>query len=87
MRCCVTPCGQTDVLPHHKKHCLPFSVLLNVGIDPNFPQESFFFFFGFIQRKISLSGENSFSLARLSAIIYHTCQGQTKVYELITKIE
>ena len=31
----------------------------------------FFFFFGFIQRKISLSGENIFSLATLSTIIYH----------------
>ena len=31
----------------------------------------FFFFFGFIQRKISLSGENIFSLATPSAIIYH----------------
>ena len=28
-------------------------------------------FFGFIQRKISLSSENIFSLATLSAIIYH----------------
>ena len=40
-----------------KKHFLPFRVLLNVGIDPNFPQKSF----GFIQRKIVLSGENIFS--------------------------
>ena len=31
-----------------KKYFLPFSVLLNVGLDPNFPQKSFFlFFFGF----------------------------------------
>ena len=45
--------------------------------------KAFFFLFGFIQRKISLSGENIFSLATLSAIIY----GQTKVDELITKIE
>ena len=27
----------------HKKHFLPFHVLLNVGVDPNFPQKSFFF--------------------------------------------
>jgi len=54
-----------------KKHFLPFRVLLNVGIDPNFPQKSFFFSFGFIQRKISLSGENIFSSATLSSIIYH----------------
>ena len=26
-----------------KKHFLPFRVLLNVGIDPNFPQKKFFF--------------------------------------------
>ena len=54
-----------------KKHFLPFRVLLNVGIDPNFPQRVFLFFFGFIPRKISLSGENIFSLATRSAIIYH----------------
>ena len=28
-----------------KKHFLPFRVLLNVGIDPNFPQKSFFLLF------------------------------------------
>ena len=54
-----------------KKHFLPFRVLLNVGIDPNFPQKRFFFFFGFIQTKISLSSENIFSLAKLSKIIYY----------------
>jgi len=53
-----------------KKHFLPFHILLNDGIDTNFPQKSFFSF-GFIQRKISLSGENIFSLATLSGIIYH----------------
>ena len=55
---------------HHKKPYLPFRLLLNVGIDPNFQQKSFPFFFGFIQRKISLSGEKKFSLATPSAIIY-----------------
>mgnify|MGYP000600976797 CR=1 FL=1 len=50
-----------------KKHFLPFRVPLNVGIDPNFPLKKFF---GFIQRKISLSGKNIFSLAMLSAIFY-----------------
>ena len=29
----------------HKKHFLPFRVLLNVGVDPNFPQKKFFFSF------------------------------------------
>ena len=67
MRCCVTLCGQTDVGSSEKKHFLPFCVLQNVGIDPEFPH--FFFFFGFIQRKIALSGENIFSLATLSGII------------------
>ena len=101
---------------------MPFRVLLNVGIDPNFPQKSFFVFFWLYspssagktsncvkealgvhsprrlkmnascleadeeiqvsllsfdtssldgQRKITLSGENIFSLATFSAIIYH----------------
>ena len=54
-----------------QKHFLPFLVLLNIRIDPNFPQNFFFPFFGFIQREISLSGEKKFSLATLSAIIYH----------------
>ena len=35
-----------------------------------FHKKVFFFFFGFIPRKISFSGENIFSLATLSAIIY-----------------
>ena len=45
-----------------KKHFSPFRVLLNVGIDPNFPQKSFFFFLGFTHRKIALSGENIITL-------------------------
>ena len=42
--CCVIPCGQTDTgsLQHH---FLPFRVLLNVGIDPNFPQKGFFWLY------------------------------------------
>ena len=70
MRRCVIPGGQTDV-GSSQKHFLPFRVLLNVEIDPDFPQKKFLFFFGFIHRKISLSGEKKFSLATLSAIIYH----------------
>ena len=35
---CNTPCGQT-----HKKHFLPFRVLLNVGIIQTFHKKSFFF--------------------------------------------
>ena len=62
MRCCVIPCGQTDV-GSSQKHFLAFRELLNVGIDPNFQPKNFLFFFGFIQREISL--------ATLSAIIYH----------------
>ena len=43
MRCCVTPCSQTDVGSSQKaKVFLPFRVLQNVSIDPNFPQKSFF---------------------------------------------
>ena len=69
-RCCVTPCGQTDVGSSQQKHFLPFRILLNVGIDPNFPQRIFFFVFGFIQRKISLSCENIFSLATHNHLPY-----------------
>ena len=47
--------------------CL-FAYFLTSALHPNFPQKDFFF--GFIQRKISLPGENIFSLATLSAIIY-----------------
>ena len=49
--------------------CL-FAYFLTSALHPNFPQKGFFSF-GFIQKKISLSGENIFSLATLSAIIYH----------------
>ena len=41
MRCCAIPCSQTDA-GSSQKHFLPFRVLLNVGIDPNFPQKGFF---------------------------------------------
>ena len=34
-----------------KKHFLAFRLLLNVGIDPNFPQKSFFFFLAFFREK------------------------------------
>ena len=64
MRCCVVPSGQTDV-GSSQKHFLTFRVLLNVDIDPNFPQKNFVFFFWLY------SGENIFGLATLSAIIYH----------------
>ena len=43
MLCIVIPGGQTDA-GSSQKHFLPFRVLLNVGIDPNFPQKLFFFF-------------------------------------------
>ena len=59
MWCCVIPCEQTDA-GSLQKYFLPFRVLLNVGIDPNFPQQGFFFF---IQREISLSGEKTFTVA------------------------
>ena len=42
MRCHVIPCSRTDI-GSSQKHFLPFRVLLNVGIDPNFPQKRFFF--------------------------------------------
>ena len=49
---------------------LPFRVLLNVGIDPNFPQKSFFFLFWLYSENFVFR-RNIFSLATLSAIIYH----------------
>ena len=42
MRCCVIPCGQTDA-DLSQKDFLPFRLLLNVGMDPNFPQKRVFF--------------------------------------------
>ena len=36
VRCCEIPGGQTDA-GSSQKHFLPFRVLLNVGINPNFP--------------------------------------------------
>ena len=67
MRCCVRPCGQTDA-GSSQKHFVPFRVFINIGIDPNFPQKLFFCFF---RREISLSGENNFNVATLTAIICH----------------
>ena len=51
--------------PSEKKHFLPFRVLLNIGIDPNF----LFFLFSLYSEKISFSDDNIFSSATLSAII------------------
>ena len=34
-----------------KKYFLPFRVLLNVGIDPNFPRKQFFFLFWLYSEK------------------------------------
>ena len=50
MRCCVIPCGQTDV-GSSQKHFLPFRVLLNVGIDANFPQKRLLFFLALFNEK------------------------------------
>ena len=44
MRCYVIPCSRTDVRSS-QKHFLPFRVLLNVGIDPNFAAKKVFFSF------------------------------------------
>ena len=69
MRCCVTPCGQTDV-GSSQKTFLAFSRASKRRHRSKLSTKKVFFF-GFIQRKISLSGDNIFSLAMLSAIIYH----------------
>ena len=50
MRRCVIPGGQTDV-GSSQKHFLPFRVLLNVKIDPDFPQKSFFSFLALFTEK------------------------------------
>ena len=84
MGCCVRPFGQTDA-GSSQEHFLPFRVLLNVGIDPNFPQKRFFF--GLFREKFRFLAKKRFSLATLREIIYHITHGQTKVYELITEIE
>ena len=81
MRCCVAPCGQTDV-GSSQKAFLAFSRTFKRRHWSKLFTKEFFLLFGFIQRKILPSGENIFSLATLSAII---CQA--KVYELINKIE
>ena len=49
--------------------CL-FAYFLTSALIQTFHKKVFFFFFGYIPRKISFSGENIFSLATLSAIIY-----------------
>ena len=52
MQCCVTPCGQTDVGSSQKTLIfLPFRVLLNIGIDPNFPKKGFFSFLALFTEK------------------------------------
>ena len=72
MRCCVTPCGQTDVGSSQKNISCLFAYFYTSALIQTFHKKVFvFFFFGFIQRKILLSCENIFSLAMLSAIIYH----------------
>ena len=67
MWCWAIPRGQTDA-GSSQKRLLPFRVLLRFRIDPQF---SHFFFFCFIRREISLSGEKNFSLPTQSAIVYH----------------
>ena len=62
MRCCVTPCGQTDV-GSTQKPFLAFSRTSKRRHRSKLSTKNFFFF-GFIPRKILLSGENIFSLAQ-----------------------
>ena len=64
IRCCVIP--ETDA-GASQKHFLPFRVLLNVGIDPNFPQKLSFFLVLYSERNFALRPEkNIFSLATLT---------------------
>ena len=80
----VTPCGQTDVLVHHKKTFLAFSRTSKRRHWSKISTKKFFF--GFIQRKISFSGENIFSLGTLSAIIYHIKPGFHIVVSVVSVV-
>ena len=52
-----------------QKHFLPFLILLNVGIDPNFPHNVFFF--ALFEEKFRFPAKIIFNLATFSAIICH----------------
>ena len=68
MRCCVTTFGQTDVqlITKKKKHFLRFRVLLNVGIDPNFPQKNLFSFLALFEKKIAFRRKHFLAQQRLA---------------------
>ena len=70
-----------------KKHFLPFRVLLNVGIDPKLSTKKVFFFtfLALFREKYRFPAKTVPAQQRLAQSF--TIQGQTKVYELITKIE
>ena len=68
MRCCVMPCGQTDA-GSSQKHFLPFRVLVNIGIDPNFRQKGFFL--ALFREKFRFPEKKIFSAATLSASNCH----------------
>ena len=68
-----------------KKHFLPFRVFLNVGIDPNFPQICFFSFLALFREKFRFLAKTFLVEQRLAQSF--TILGQSKVYELINKIE
>ena len=63
MRCCITPCGETD-LRSLQKTFLTFSGTSKRRHWSKLSTKKVFLFFGFIQRKISFSGENIFSCRR-----------------------
>ena len=51
-----------------KKHFLPIRVLINVGIDPNFPQKSFFFpFLALFREKLTNGSSKTLGLAKLQS--------------------
>ena len=52
-----------------KKHFLPFRVLLNVGIDPNFPQKSFFYFLALFREKFRFPAKTFLAQQRLAQSI------------------
>ena len=70
MRCCVTTFGQTDVQlitkKKTKKQFLPFRVLLNVGIDPNFPQKILVSFLALFEKKIAFRRKHFLAQQRLA---------------------
>ena len=64
-------CVSTFLENVKKTKTVLLAYFLTSALIQTFHRKVFFFFFGLIKRRILLSRENIFSLATLSAIIYH----------------